>query len=104
MAFIYSPSAQTASFGWWAPTPCRRGCCLSLPSPEEVAAESEVGRDHLLPCRDDAAPAGRVVEQIVGASVPQIMGSIVDDVQHVPKERVQNRDGEQTVSRRTSGK
>ena len=67
MASISSPSAQTASFGRWAPTPCRRGfacpylrrrCCFFGHSPEEVAAESEVGRDHLLPCRDDAAPAG----------------------------------------------
>ena len=61
-----------------------------------MAAESEVERDHLLQCRDDAATAGlgRVVEQIVGAPVPQITESIGDCVQHVPKERVQNRDGE----------
>ena len=78
-----------------APTPCRRGfaypylrrrCCFFGHSPEEVAAESVVGRNHLLPCRDDAAPAGldsmqRLVEPIVGAPVPQIWGPIVEGVQ-----------------------
>ena len=74
-------------FGRWAPTPCRRGfACPYLRrghSPEEVAAESEVERDHLLPCRDNAAPADglmervlqleRIVEQIVGVTMPKIM-------------------------------
>ena len=50
----------------------RRRCCFIGHSPEEVAAESEVGRYHLLPCRDDAT------EQIVGAPVPQITESIWD--------------------------
>ena len=55
-------------------------------APEEVAAESK-----LLPCRDDAAFAGlgsmeRVVEQIAGAPVPQIL-----------EERVENRTPELTT-------
>ena len=60
-------AAQTASFGTCAHAPCRRGfacpylrrrCCFFFGhSPEEVAAESEVGRDHPVPCRDDAATA-----------------------------------------------
>ena len=55
-----------------------------------------MGRDHLLPCRDYAALAGlgsmeRVVEQIVGAPVPQIWEPIVEGVQLAPQERVQNR-------------
>ena len=106
MAAITSPSAQSASsFGRWAPTPCRRGfacpyfrrrCCFFGHSPGEVAAESEVGRDHFLLCRDDAALAGlgsmeRVVEQIVGAPVPQIWEPVVEGVQLAPQERVQNR-------------
>ena len=110
MAVIPSVSAQPASFGRWAPTPCRRGfacpyfrrrCCFFGHSPEDVAAESEVERDHLTPCRDDAATAldvlmervtrlERVVEQIVGVPLPQIMKEIVDGMQHIPEERVQN--------------
>ena len=112
MASISSPSAQTASlFGEWAPTPCRRGfacpylrrrCCFFGHSPEEVAAESKVGRDHPVRCRDDAAPAGlgsmeRVVEQIVGAPVPQIWEPVVEGVQLAPQERVQNRARELVV-------
>ena len=87
--------------------PC---CCFFGHSPEEVAAESEVGRDHPVLCRDVVATASlgelaervsqrleRVVEQFVGAPVPQIMKDTVDSVQHVPQERVQSRDGEQIV-------
>ena len=32
----------------------------------------------------------RVVEQIAGAPVPQILEGVVDGLQHVPQERVQN--------------
>ena len=76
--------------------------CIVGHSPAEVAAESEVGRDHLLPCCDDAAPAGlgsmeRVVEQIVCAPVTQIMKDCVDGVQHVLLERVQKWDVEPIV-------
>ena len=84
------PSAQTVSpFSRWAPPcrrrfacPClRRRCCFFGHSPEHVAAESEVGRDHLLPCRDDAAPAGlgsmeRVVEQIDRSAFKIVLGSL----------------------------
>ena len=90
MAVISSPSAQTASSsGGWAPTPCRRlfacpylrrRCCFFGHSPEEVAAESEVGWDHPVLCRDNAAPADglmdrvvrleRIVEQIGGVLLP----------------------------------
>ena len=94
---VISSSAQTASsFGGWAPTPCRRGfaffavpnlrrrCCFFGRSPEEVAAELKVGRDHPVLGRDVAATASldelvvrvarleRVVEQIAGAPVPQV--------------------------------
>ena len=55
-----------------------------------------MGRDHPVPCRDDAALAGlgsmeRVLEQIVGAPVPQIWEPIVEGVQLAPQERVENR-------------
>ena len=99
MAFITSPSAQTASsFRRYL----RRRCCFFGHSPEDVAAESEVGRDHLLPCLDDAAPAGlgsmeRVVEQIVGAPERQVCEPIVEGDQLAPQERVQNRAQELVV-------
>ena len=119
-----------------APTPCRRGfacpylrrrCCFFGHSPEEVAAESKVGRDHPVLGRDVAATASldelmvrvarleRVVEQIAGSPVPQILGERVqnrtpeqamdvsmpqtmeDSLPFVPQERVQNRTPEQIV-------
>ena len=96
MASITSPSALPASsLSRWAPTPCRRGfacpylrrrCCCFGHSLEEVEEESEFGRDHLLPCCDDAALAG------LGS-----MERVVDDVQHVPQELVQNWDVEPIV-------
>ena len=57
-----------------------------------------MGRDHLLPCRDDAAAAGlgRVVEQIVGAPVPQITDDIREVTQRAP-ERMHTRVVEQIV-------
>ena len=80
--------------------PRRVGVDLPVLTSDDAVASLGIrlrwGRDHLLPCRDDAATGGlgRAVEQIVGAPVPQITESIGDCVQHVPKERVQNRDGE----------
>ena len=69
-------------------------------SPEEVAAESEVGRDHPVLRRDNAAPADglmdrvprleRIVEQIGSVLLPQNMKDIVKGVQHVPEKRAQN--------------
>ena len=113
MAIISSSSARTASFGRSlvdVPTPCRRRfacpyfrrrCCFFGHSPGEVAAESEVGRDHPVPCRDVAATAlneltkevqrlERVLEQIGGVSVPQLTESLVDDPQRAPQEHVRN--------------
>ena len=74
----------------------RRRCCFCGHSPEEVAAESEVGRDHPVLGCDVAVTAldglagrvtrlERVVEQIAGAPVPQILESFVD-VEQVPQE------------------
>ena len=137
MASITSPSALTASsFGGWAPTPCRRGfacpylrrrCCFFGHSPEEVAAESKVGRGHPVLSRDVAVTASldelvvrvarleRVVEQIAGAPVPQTLGERVQNrtpeqildssmpqimensLPFVPQEHVQNRVPEQAV-------
>ena len=65
LSVIRSPSAQPASCGGWPPTQrrgsaCRyrgRRCCFFGHSSEEVAAASEVGRDHPMPCSDVAATA-----------------------------------------------
>ena len=81
---------------WLCLSLLRRRCCFFGHSPEEVAAESKVLRDHPVLGRDVAATASldelaervtrleRVVEQIA-----------VDGLQHVPQERVQNSVGEQ---------
>ena len=64
-----------------------------------------MGRDHPVPCRDVAATASldelaervtlleRVVEQIAGAPVPQILEGVVDSLQHVQQERAEFRRG-----------
>ena len=81
--------------------PPRVGVGLPVPTSDDVAAS--LGDHPLLGC-DVAATAldelaepvarlERVVEQIAGAPVPQILESFVDGEQ-VPKERVQNRVGE----------
>ena len=74
-----------------------------------VNHDGHVGRDHPVLGRDVAATDSldelseratrleRVVEQIVGVPMPKIVKGDVDVLQHVPRERVQNRTPEFTV-------
>ena len=99
--------AWVATCRWGASCPyLRRGCCLFRHSSDEVAAASLVGQDSesmesiplasLDSLAERVTQLERVVEQIAGAPVPQILEG-VDGLQHVPQERVQNRTPEQIV-------
>ena len=71
--------------------PLRVGVGLLVPSLDDVAASLGTRLRKWQRRRGGTI----LVEQIAGAPVPQILESFVDGVQHVPKERVQNRVGEQ---------
>ena len=98
MAVIPPLSAQPASFGGWAPALADVAASLGT----RLRKWQQV-RDHPVPCRDVAATASldevtervarldRVVEQVAGAPVPEILESFGEGAQLAPQERVQNR-------------